>query len=67
MTAWPSTTEETMNAPCGSNDPVADVEAELRRLRKRLADAWWNEESLELIEQLQAQIHCCQARLQPQP
>jgi hypothetical protein len=56
-----------MNAPCGSSDPVPDVEAELRRLRKRLADAWWNEEPLEVIEQLQAQIHRCQTRLQPQP
>ena len=34
-----------------------DMKTELRALRKRLADAWWHEEPLEKIQQLEARIN----------
>ena len=35
---------------------MREPDALLRRLRRRLADAWWYEEPLEVIERLEAAI-----------
>lgn len=54
-------TEEEIRLANQTADPR---EAELYRLRKALADAWWNEEPLERIESLEGQINACLARIE---
>jgi hypothetical protein len=39
----------------------AGTDDKLRLLRRALADAWWNEEPLERIEQLEREINRCLA------
>jgi len=39
------------------------IESELIRLRERLADAWWNEESLDKIQQIEKSIAACESEL----
>lgn len=41
----------------------ARIESELIRLRERLADAWWNEESLDKIQQIEKSIAACESEL----
>ena len=40
----------------GSGGTAPEPETELRRLKRRLAEAWWNEEPLDVIEQLETSI-----------
>jgi hypothetical protein len=54
-------TEEEIRLAHQTLDPR---EVELYRLRKALADAWWNEEPLERIESIESQINACLARME---
>jgi hypothetical protein len=53
----------TMNTTRIVHDDTDALQAELRRLRDKLADAWWYEEPLEVIEQLEADIRRCRGLL----
>ncbi|MBN1511871.1 MAG: hypothetical protein JXB13_07635 [Phycisphaerae bacterium] len=53
-------TEEEIRLASETVDPR---EVELYRLRKALADAWWNEEPLEQIESIESQINACLAKM----
>lgn len=46
-----------------ASQPLDVREVELYRLRKALADAWWNEEPLERIESIESQINACLAEM----
>ncbi|GJM24524.1 MAG: hypothetical protein DHS20C16_09390 [Phycisphaerae bacterium] len=35
---------------------LSDIHSHLRGLRRRLDDAWWNEEPLETIQQIEREI-----------
>jgi hypothetical protein len=48
-----------MNKDEHKNGADSGSEDRLRRLRRALADAWWNEEPLERIEQLEREINRC--------
>jgi len=41
----------------------SQLEGELRSLRERLADAWWNEYPLQEIQQIELQIAECKQQL----
>ncbi len=53
-------TEEEIRSANQTLDPR---EVELYRLRKALADAWWNEAPLERIESIESQINACLAEM----
>ena len=41
----------------------ARIERELHQLRECLADAWWNEKSLDEIQQIEKNIEACKREL----
>ena len=57
--SMPAPRTNTENGPADPSQERRD--AELRRLRKALADAWWNEEPLDRIESIERQINACLA------
>jgi hypothetical protein len=59
-------TPRSSRAAARGTDPPGDIKAELRALRKRLADAWWYEESLDKIEGLEARINHCLSLIRKQ-
>ncbi len=38
------------------SDDLSDIQNHIRGLKRRLDDAWWNEESLETIQQIEQEI-----------